>query len=182
MERDITGGVHVGQQEITERSVFIQGLSSAVWASLAGEGPKPLSALVNQLHRENRALWRLEDDVRDRALADARVVALKRAIDAHNLARHGCIRAIDAWVDGACPPQRDWDAADAWLNSESVGQMVDRASILSLKRAHFQGEAGAAAVERRCALLSRCLDGVGRALAEARAVRQTFDEAKTYSA
>lgn len=156
--------------------------ATAVWTGLtAGDGP--LTAAVAGLHGINGRVWALEEAVRDRALGDAEVVRLKRAIDAENLARHAAVHAIDRAVDACFGPQRAPDDEAAVVDSQSVGQMVDRLSVLALKVAAWAGApARQAALEAQRQRVGRCLDRVGWALARGEGTAQAFDEAKTYSA
>lgn len=138
---------------------------------------------VRALHALNRSLWELEERVRSRELGPETVMRLKREIDRANLARHGEVAAIDRTVDGVWPEQRAIDDPAAVLNSESVGQMVDRMSILRLKLAAHHADPGRRGdLDRRRRLLARCLDRVVSALRRGEGVRQSFDEAKTYGA
>lgn len=150
------------------------------------EGAQNVQVLAQQsilaLHAANRALWDLEDAVRDPGLPDAKVSAMKRRIDRLNLDRHAAVARIDRACDAAFPCTVAPNAPGVVLNSESVGQMIDRLSILALKRRAWRGTDKAAGVERRIALLGRCLDRVLTALVDGRALPQRFDEAKTYTA
>lgn len=150
-----------------------------LWEGLQHEPPPWLAAL----HTHNVHLWGLEARVRDRAMAAVEVAEIKREIDRTNLARHRAVAAIDAALDAHFEPRATLATAGVVLNSESAGQMLDRLSILALKRAAWAAEPGrAAGIEARAALLIRCLDRTFAALAEGRALPQTFDEAKTYGA
>lgn len=151
-----------------------------LWRALAGEGSAP--SWLAPLHQHNQALWHLEARVRSRALADSQVADLKRQIDALNLARHGAVAAIDAAVDAHFRPTATLETPGVVLSSESVGQLLDRLSILALKQAAWAGTPRAAGVEARVELLVRCLDRSLVALAEGRTLPQSFDEAKTYGA
>ena len=135
------------------------------------------------LHAANAGLWVAEDAVRDRALPDAAVVALKRQIDHANLERHGHIAALDGLVDAGFPPQRPLADPEAVVDSQSVGQVFDRLSVLALKiEAHRPDATRLRALEARRGHLLRCLARVLDALAEGRGVPQRVDEAKTYGA
>lgn len=104
--------------------------------------PDFLAALLDN-HRCNARLWCEEDLARRQLAPDAEIVANKRAIDAFNQARNNAIERMDEFllltlglVDPASvtQPQAVSQApAGARLNSETVGSMVDRVSILSLK-------------------------------------------------
>lgn len=158
--------------------------SDAIIALLAGgeDGHVLAGQWISRLHRINTMIWALEDAVRDRGLDPPAVTATKRSIDALNLERHRMVARIDAVVDATFQPRCTLDTPGVHLNSESVGQMVDRLSILQLKREAYADRPRSAEIERRIGWLSRCLDAVHAALCAGRALPQRFDEAKTYSA
>ena len=95
----------------------------------------PLSLAIENLHRTNFQLWHQEDKARDTCAGDATIAAAKRSIDAINQHRNDQIEHCDALLLGEL-------AADnlpnprAELHSETPGQMLDRLSILTLKRYH----------------------------------------------
>jgi len=140
---------------------------------------------VAVLHAVNQALWACEDAVRSRALPDAEVVALKRRIDALNLERHAWVATIDRAADARFSAYLPADDPRARVGSESIGQMLDRVSVVTLKRAAMQAVgdvARAQTMDDRLALLARCIDERLDALRRGVATRQAFDEGKTYSA
>ncbi len=104
--------------------------------------PDFLAAMLDN-HRCNARLWCEEDLARRQRAPDAEIVANKRAIDAFNQARNNAIERMDEFllltlglVDPASvtqPQAVSRAPAGARLNSETVGSMVDRVSILSLK-------------------------------------------------
>jgi hypothetical protein len=145
-------------------------------------GPVELPFDPRALHRINRLLWDLEEVVRDRGLDAEAVRELKRRIDAANLRRHRAVAAIDDAVDAMMPGQRDDADPDAVVNSESVGQMVDRLSVLVLKQAAHTAPGIRSDLDRRVGRIMRCLARVWAALQRGDGVSQRFDEAKTYSA
>ncbi len=145
----------------------------------------PLVQALDRLHAANSALWEAEAKVRTRTLPDAEVVALKRAIDRHNLERHAAVAAVDRAADADFPEQRADDDPRAIVGSESIGQMLDRASILHLKIEAMSGEghaARAADMQRRLTRLARCVRERVEALSRGETTAQAFDEGKTYSA
>ncbi len=156
--------------------------SKIVRDAIAGAEGSTLGDLVRALHACNRRLWDLEAAVRDRALTDAEVVRLKRAIDSENLARHAAVGALDRHLDACFGPQRAPGDPDAVVDSQSLGQMVDRLSVLHLKLAWHEGapmEAGLAAQRDRVAC---CFDRVATAMGRGDGTPQAFEEAKTYGA
>jgi Protein of unknown function (DUF4254) len=88
--------------------------------------------LILEQHRSNFDLWHREDEARDPSATDATIVTVKRAIDSHNQRRNDLIERIDTTLLAAIPPMPD----NLPLNSETPGLMIDRLSILELKRFH----------------------------------------------
>lgn len=90
---------------------------------------------IERNHRHNSLLWAEEDQARRKHVPDSEIAANKRAIDRNNQARNDAIEKIDEILltELAAAPRK----ADAWLNSETAGSMVDRISVLSLKIYHM---------------------------------------------
>lgn len=86
-------------------------------------------------HRYNTLLWDEEDKARRIDVDAAEIAASKRLIDQYNQKRNDSIEAIDETILRAL--QDVVRAADARLNSETAGSMIDRLSILSLKILHM---------------------------------------------
>jgi len=141
--------------------------------------PKAVARGLALVHHRNRRLWDLEDRVR--ATDDAETIAgLKRAIDAANLARHKAVERVDAAVlkqykRGLAPSQRG-----AVLDSCSVGQMLDRLSILVLKRARVAGPTAHAVITAQWAHAIASLDRAAKALAAGKWVHHAAGEVKQY--
>lgn len=158
--------------------------ATRIWSAL--HDPDSTQLLISQsllrLHAANHALWVLEDAVRDRTLAARVVCDMKREIDEKNLTRHAAVAAIDRAIDAQFAPHAALDDPDVVLNSESIGQMCDRASVLVLKLGAHADTAREAGVRRRMRGLTCCLDRMLAALEAGRALPQAFDEAKTYTA
>jgi chromosome segregation ATPase len=149
---------------------------------------------IAQNHDANRELWDQEDMARRIDVADREIVANKRAIDRLNQARNDAIERIDEALLARLASIEP--AADAWHNSETAGSMIDRLSILSLKRFHMNAEAArsdatAEHVERcreRVARLSlqrddlaRCLDTLLARASEGRAFWRVYRQFKMYN-
>ncbi len=101
--------------------------------------PDELSALVEREHRANFALWHEEDKARDPSATDARIAAIKHAIDALNQQRNDLVEQIDEWLlQHVVPPSI---SPAPVLHSETPGMMLDRLSILALKLFHTGQEA-----------------------------------------
>ena len=95
--------------------------------------PASLLDALTLLHSRNFAQWRLEAAIRQATLADADVARIKRDIDASNSAR---TYLID-WIDIAVGRAFGFTNAQTWrgkhVNSDTIGQLLDKVSVLSLK-------------------------------------------------
>jgi len=87
-------------------------------------------------HRANFDLWHEEDTAREPEASDARIAAVKRAIDVFNQTRNDLVEAMDRALLGGAGPQNP----AAPLHSESPGLILDRLSILALKIYHTAEE------------------------------------------
>jgi hypothetical protein len=113
-------------------------------ASNEFEGPvveQGFDDLVLEQHRANFDLWHEEDQARDPKATPERIVAVKKAIDRLNQRRNDLMERIDRMLLAGAGEQR----AEAPLHSETPGMMIDRLSILELKRFHTEEEIGRAA-------------------------------------
>ena len=96
----------------------------------------PLDELVLSQHRANFELWHEEDKARNPLAQDSAIATVKHAIDALNQRRNDLVEQIDALLLDAAGHQN----MDAPLHSETPGLMIDRLSILELKRYHTAAE------------------------------------------
>jgi hypothetical protein len=88
-----------------------------------------LGGLVAELTTINLGQWDLEDSTRDAQASDAAVAGAKRAIDRLNLNRHRLVHEIDVAISGLVDPP-----ATATLATESPGMVLDRLSVLVIRR------------------------------------------------
>jgi hypothetical protein len=97
-----------------------------------------LKAVARQ-HRANFDLWHIEDEARTPDATAATIADVKRRIDLTNQLRNDLAEELDrellAWLE-----ERGLPKADAPLNSESPGLIIDRLSILALKIYHTREE------------------------------------------
>ena len=100
-----------------------------------------LDALVVEQHRANFDLWHEEDEARDPGATPEKIVGIKRAIDRLNQQRNDLMERIDRMLLAEAGEQRE----EAPLHSETPGMMIDRLSILELKRFHTEEEVARAA-------------------------------------
>jgi hypothetical protein len=114
-------------------------------------GASELERLVVEQHRANFELWHVEDEARDPQATPERIVEIKRAIDRFNQRRNDLMEQIDALLLQAAGEQR----GDAPLHSETPGMMIDRLSILELKRYHTEEEIARAGADQEHARRNR---------------------------
>jgi hypothetical protein len=97
-----------------------------------------LRAVARQ-HRANFDLWHIEDEARAPGATDAHLAQVKHRIDSTNQLRNDLVEVLDCALLGWLEPRR-LPNANAPLNSESPGLMIDRLSILALKIYHTREE------------------------------------------
>ena len=85
-------------------------------------------------HFFNTKLWNEEDLARRKNVSDSEIAKNKRAIDKFNQSRNDCIEQIDSIILECV---KKAILKEAKQNSETLGAMVDRLSILSLKIFHM---------------------------------------------
>jgi hypothetical protein len=98
--------------------------------------PATFLDIVLAHHRANFDLWHEEDKAREPDASDARIAAVKRAIDLLNQSRNDLVEVMDRALLEAAGSQNP----AAPLHSESPGLILDRLSILALKVYHTTEE------------------------------------------
>jgi hypothetical protein len=86
----------------------------------------------------NFLLWHEEDKVRDPSASPTVIAEAKRKIDQLNQQRNDWIERIDDAISEHLLSVGIQAGSDVPLNSESVGSIVDRLSILSLRIYHLE--------------------------------------------
>ncbi|MFN3916980.1 MAG: DUF4254 domain-containing protein [Flavobacteriales bacterium] len=106
------------------------------------KNPYPQNSMEHILYNKawiDTVQWHLEDIIRDPQINPIEALQIKRRIDTSNQERTDMVEKLDdkilAEFANVIP------AADAKLNTESVGWAIDRLSILCLKLYHMQEQA-----------------------------------------
>ena len=98
------------------------------------------SSLVSKQHYVNFELWHQEDMARDPYAPDSRIAEVKRAIDVLNQRRNDMIEQMDQYLLNALQNENIQYIANAEMNSETPGSIIDRLSINALKIYHMDEE------------------------------------------
>jgi hypothetical protein len=108
----------------------------APWPEPPTAPPSAFLDTVLAHHRANFDLWHQEDKAREPGASDARIAAVKRAIDLLNQTRNDLVEVMDRALLDAAGAQNP----AAPLHSESPGLILDRLSVLALKVYHTTEE------------------------------------------
>jgi hypothetical protein len=125
---------------------------------------------IEENHYFNFLLWHEEDIARVRDIESLRIVTAKRNIDRYNQARNNAMEKIDEWILNYL--HRNETDLKAEMHSETPGMIIDRLSIMSLKRFHMNEEAHRADVSlqhiasctEKTALLDEQIDDLSECL------------------
>jgi len=93
---------------------------------------------IEENHQWNFSLWHEEDIARIKDIDDNRIVEAKRNIDGYNQARNNAMEKIDEWILNVLDFNKV--ISTGAMHSETPGMMIDRLSIMSLKRYHMNEE------------------------------------------
>lgn len=94
---------------------------------------------IEENNQFNFLLWHEEDIARIKEIDPDRIVSAKRSIDKYNQARNNAIEKIDEWILNYL--HASVDNENKPMHSETPGMMIDRLSIMALKRYHMFEEA-----------------------------------------
>ena len=95
-----------------------------------------LMVRVVEQHRFNFDLWHEEDKAREPGADNATIAGVKGRIDRLNQQRNDMVTVIDEYLDDCYFGPLDNKNELPW-NSETIGSIVDRLSIASLKNYHM---------------------------------------------
>ena len=96
------------------------------------------AAVVAEQFSYNFRLWHEEDIARSPHEPDSRIAEVKRTIDRLNQQRNDGIERIDDVVTQYLADHRIVPGPEARQNSETVGSIIDRLSILALRIYHLE--------------------------------------------
>lgn len=125
-------------KNIARNIVELQAKYTADWHS----DPSPelpsdeFSNLIIRQHQQNFDLWHEEDKAREPDVENATIAQVKRNIDALNQRRNDMITEIDLRL--AEIELADYQDDSLPWNSETLGSIIDRLSIASLKVFHMK--------------------------------------------
>lgn len=112
---------------------------------LKHQGSHTIYELIEANHFFNTKLWNEEDLARRQKVSDTEIVNNKRAIDNFNQARNDYIEKIDDFIISCIPILKKTLGKQ---NSETLGAIIDRLSILSLKIFHMHKQTERKDVEK----------------------------------
>jgi hypothetical protein len=125
-------------QDLVQRITTLHGETVARWHTDAPDNKyEGLLAVVCQQHQYNFLLWHEEDIARSPDASDARIAAVKRAIDGYNQQRNDWIEKIDEALIELLSAEGILPRESARLNTETPGSATDRLSIMSLRIYHL---------------------------------------------
>lgn len=127
------------------RCAAAQAEAVAAWhradpGDLPAPGPDDLQALVLAQHQANFRLWHVEDDARATDVGPEAIAGCKRRIDRLNQQRNDLIEQVDTCLVSLILPLLPARPRDR-TNTETLGSVLDRLSILALKIYHMDEQA-----------------------------------------
>jgi len=111
----------------------------AVWHQQPIDNPyKGIKKLICEQHECNYRLWHNEDIARSPVATAEEIAAVKRKIDKLNQARNDMIEKIDDELSASLAQAGVHQTEDAKINTETVGSVIDRLSIMALRIYHYR--------------------------------------------
>jgi len=93
---------------------------------------------IEENNKWNFSLWHEEDIARIKDIDPLRIVEAKRNIDKFNQARNNAMEKIDEWILSYL--QFNNITSEGQMHTETPGMIIDRLSIMALKRFHMNEE------------------------------------------
>ena len=110
----------------------------ALWHQQPFDNPyKGINKLICEQHECNYRLWHKEDVARSPRATAEEIADVKRKIDKLNQARNDMIEKIDDEISAILTESGVRQSEDAKINTETVGSVIDRLSIMSLRIYHY---------------------------------------------
>ncbi len=138
-----------------------------------------LLALIDTLTLINTYQWHAEDQSRRTDVFDAVLGQVKKRIDASNHRRVRAIEAVDTWFAEWLAARTICPSHDAPMNSETIGSIIDRLSVLRLKRYHAP-EAKQALLSEQERDLETCLQTLLAEILQGRKRHKIYYQCKMY--
>ena len=142
--------------------------------------------LLTSLHSCNYYQWLLEDEVRKK-LSCEHLIIIKREIDVSNFARNKYMESIDELIVKKYNINQNSDFSKKYLNSETIGQLLDRLSILLLKSFFINLSNGIKIdnklqqIENQISFTSYCFDKFLNKIESGEAFMLSYKQYKTYN-
>ena len=109
-----------------------------LWHQQPFDNPyKGINKLICEQHECNYRLWHKEDVARSPRATAEEIADVKRKIDKLNQARNDMIEKIDDEISAILAESGVRQIEDAKINTETVGSVIDRLSIMSLRIYHY---------------------------------------------
>jgi hypothetical protein len=184
---DVIGAWHTHERELADWPA-----TERVLAPAADPDTPLWESLTRRLQAVNTFQWHEEDRSRAHGVGDAVLAAVKRSIDASNRRRVQTIDALDTHLVEVVAAS-GVTAPDAALHSETPASIIDRLTVLGLKRHHVAealstGEPAAAAamqtrldtITEQFADLAGCLARLLADVAAGRVRLKLYRQVKVY--
>jgi hypothetical protein len=151
----------------------------------------PIWALIRANHSYNSLLWNEEDLARRLDVQDMEIAQNKRNIDRYNQKRNDCIEKLDEAILELIPESYKL-SHEVWVNSETVGSIIDRMSINALRSFNLEKQLGlktcCTTIQDKLVIanyqgnhLLSCLDALLKAIKEGKAIFRAFRPLKLYN-